>query len=93
MRGWRELPPRRRDPALPAALAQVKSAAAWTDDKLGALGSDIAQAVMAAARGVVEGGPHEHFPLKVAYRSGDALTWEPRGLDGISRALRKLNTV
>ncbi|MER5999731.1 lyase family protein [Nonomuraea angiospora] len=64
----------REYPALLAALAQVKSAAAWTNDKLGVLGSDIAQAVMAAAREVVEGGLHEHFPLEVVQGGGGTST-------------------
>ncbi|MFG6191821.1 lyase family protein [Nonomuraea sp. JJY05] len=64
----------REYPALLAALAQVKSAAAWTNDKLGVLDSDIAQAVMTAAREVVEGGLHEHFPLEVVQGGGGTST-------------------
>ncbi|MGN9847058.1 lyase family protein [Nonomuraea sp. H19] len=64
----------REFPALLTALAQVKSAAAWANAKLGVLDSDLAQAVMAAAHEVCQGGLLEHFPLEMVQGGGGTST-------------------
>ncbi|GAA3316558.1 lyase family protein [Nonomuraea dietziae] len=64
----------RQFPALLTALALVKSAAAWTNVKLGVLPAEIGHAVMTAAREVAGGGLHEHFPLELVQGGGGTST-------------------
>jgi len=59
----------RVDPAIVAALARVKGAAAQVNAELGALDPDRASAIAAAARAVAEGEHDEHFPVDV-YQTG-----------------------
>ncbi|WP_084955850.1 lyase family protein [Thermoactinospora rubra] len=63
-----------RFPALLAALAQVKSAAARANVKLGVLPEEVGRAIRAAAAEVVAGGLHEHFPLDVVQGGGGTST-------------------
>ncbi|MFE0154751.1 lyase family protein [Nonomuraea sp. NPDC059007] len=64
----------RQFPALLTALAQVKSAAAWANVKLGVLPEEIGNAIMAAAAEVAAGDLHEHFPLDVVQGGGGTST-------------------
>ncbi|MFI6291149.1 lyase family protein [Nonomuraea sp. NPDC050790] len=61
-------------PALLIALAQVKSAAAWANVKLGVLPEDVGTAIMSAAAEVAAGRLHEHFPLDVVQGGGGTST-------------------
>ncbi|MBN6056748.1 hypothetical protein JYK22_32775, partial [Nonomuraea sp. RK-328] len=64
----------RQFPALLSALARIKSAAAWTNVKLGVLPPDLGDAIMAAAQDVCSGRLHEHFPLDVVQGGGGTST-------------------
>ncbi|MFI9550422.1 lyase family protein [Nonomuraea endophytica] len=64
----------RQFPALLTALAQVKSAAAWANVKLGVLPEEIGNAIMGAAAEVAAGDLHEHFPLDVVQGGGGTST-------------------
>ncbi|MFI6392616.1 lyase family protein [Nonomuraea sp. NPDC050540] len=64
----------RQFPALLTALAQVKSAAAWANVKLGVLPEEIGNAIMAAAAEIAAGDLHEHFPLDVVQGGGGTST-------------------
>ncbi|MEV4895975.1 lyase family protein [Nonomuraea sp. NPDC055795] len=64
----------RQFPALLTALAQVKSAAAWANVKLGVLPEELGNAIMAAAAEIAAGDLHEHFPLDVVQGGGGTST-------------------
>ncbi len=55
----------RLERSLIAALARIKGAAALANGELGVIGTDVAQAIAAAAAEVVAGQHDDHFPIDV----------------------------